>query len=292
MADPTVSVRDLTTWRDSKAVLDSISADVLPGDIIGVLGKNGAGKTTLLETLLGFSRPDRGSVAVFGEDALHLSAAAKARIGFLPQQDELFGMLNGRQQLAIVAAFHAHWDHALIERLTAEWTVPLTRRIDSLSVGERQKLGVLAALGHHPDLLVLDEPVASLDPIARRQFLQQLFAIGENERRAVLFSSHIVSDLERAANKVWIVKDGRLHWQGELDALKESVVRLHIRSRAPLPANLAAPNALATRIDGNTAMVTVTQWQPALADTLASQFDARIDVEGLGLEDIFLELHR
>ena len=97
---------------------------------------------------------------------------------------------------------------------------------------------------------MLDEPVASLDPIARRQFLQQLFAIAENDKRAVLFSSHIVSDLERAANKVWIVKDGRLHWQGELDALKESVVRLHIRARAPLPPDLAVPNALATRVDG------------------------------------------
>ena len=119
----------------------------------------------------------------------------------------------------------------LIERLVAEWSVPLDRRIATLSVGERQKLSVLAALGHQPDLLVLDEPVASLDPIARRQFLHELFAIAESHARAVLFSSHIVSDLERAANKVWIVKDGRLHWQGEIDALKESVVRLQIRAR-------------------------------------------------------------
>ncbi|RPI57974.1 MAG: ABC transporter ATP-binding protein, partial [Lysobacterales bacterium] len=261
-------------------------------DIVGVLGKNGAGKTTLLETLLGFSPPSRGSVAVFGEDALHMSAAAKARIGFLPQQDELFAMLNGKQHLAIVSAFHANWDRALIERLIGEWSVPLTRRIDSLSVGERQKLAVLSALGHHPDLLVLDEPVASLDPIARRQFLQQLFTIAENDRRAVLFSSHIVSDLERAANKVWIVKDGRLHWQGELDALKESVVRLHIRARAPLPPDLGLPNALATRTNGNSATATVVQWQPALADALAQRLGATVEVEALGLEDIFLELHR
>jgi ABC-2 type transport system ATP-binding protein len=265
---------------------------VLPGDIIGVLGKNGAGKTTLLETLLGFSLPSRGSVAVFGEDALQMSAAAKARIGFLPQQDELFGMLNGKQHLAIVSAFHASWDRALIERLVAEWSVPLTRRIDSLSVGERQKLAVLSALGHHPDLLVLDEPVASLDPIARRQFLQQLFTLAENDRRAVLFSSHIVSDLERAANKVWIVKDGRLHWQGELDALKESVVRLHVRAREPLPPDFGIPNALATRTAGNSATASVAQWQPGLADELAKRLDASVEVEALGLEDIFLELHR
>jgi ABC-2 type transport system ATP-binding protein len=292
MAEPIVSARDVTKLFGEKVALDGVSVDVLPGDIVGVLGKNGAGKTTLLETLLGFSPPSRGSVAVFGEDALHMSSAAKGRIGFLPQQDELFAMLNGKQHLGIVSAFHANWDRALIEHLIAEWSVPLTRRIDSLSVGERQKLAVLSALGHHPDLLVLDEPVASLDPIARRQFLQQLFTIAENDKRAVLFSSHIVSDLERAANKVWIVKDGRLHWQGELDALKESVVRLHIQARAPLPPDLGIPNTLATRTNGNSATATVVQWQPALADELAMRLDASVEVEALGLEDIFLELHR
>jgi ABC-2 type transport system ATP-binding protein len=151
---------------------------------------------------------------------------------------------------------------------------------------------VLSALGHHPDLLVLDEPVASLDPIARRQFLHELFAIAESPARAVLFSSHIVSDLERAANKVWIVKNGRLHWQGELDALKESVVRLQIRARKPLPAELGVANALATRIDGNVAQVTVASWQPQSTHALAQRLDASVEVEPLALEEIFLELHR
>jgi ABC-2 type transport system ATP-binding protein len=292
MREPILTARNLTKRFGAKTALDGVSADVFPGDIVGVLGKNGAGKTTLLETLLGFSPPNGGTVAVFGEESLEMSEAAKARIGFLSQQDELFAMLNGKQHLAIVSAFHPNWDRALIERLVVEWTVPLDRRIDSLSVGERQKLAVLSALGHHPDLLVLDEPVASLDPIARRQFLQQLFEIAENERRAVLFSSHIVSDLERAANKVWIVKDGRLRWQGDLDALKESVVRLHIHARAPLAADLALPNALAVRVVGNQATATITEWQPALAEGLSKRLDASIDVETLGLEEIFLELHR
>ena len=138
MAEPIVAARDVTKLFGSQTALDAVNADVFPGDIIGVLGKNGAGKTTLLETLLGFSTPNRGSVTVFGEDALAMSAQTKARIGFLPQLDELFAMLNGKQHLAIVSAFHANWDRALVERLVAEWSVPLTRRIDSLSVGERR----------------------------------------------------------------------------------------------------------------------------------------------------------
>jgi ABC-2 type transport system ATP-binding protein len=292
MREPLAAARNLSKIFDSKVALDDVSAEVFPGDIIGVLGKNGAGKTTLLETMLGFSPPTRGSTSVFGEDSMQLSAAAKARIGFVPQQDELIGALNGKQLLAIVAAFHANWDHAFVERLVAEWGVPLDRRIATLSVGERQKLTVLASLGHHPDLLVLDEPVASLDPIARRQFLHELFAIAESTARAVLFSSHIVSDLERAANRVWIVKDGRLHWQGEIDALKESVVRLQIRARRPLPPDLGVPNALAARVEGLIAQATVAKWEPASTDALARRLDAAIDVEPLGLEEIFLELHR
>ncbi|HEY3519235.1 MAG TPA: ABC transporter ATP-binding protein [Gammaproteobacteria bacterium] len=292
MREPIATARSVSKIFDSKVALDDVSAEVFPGDIIGVLGKNGAGKTTLLETMLGFSPPTRGSTSVFGESSMQMSEAAKARIGFVPQQDELLGVLDGEQLLAIVAAFHANWDSAFVNRLVAEWSVPLDRRVAALSVGERQKLAVLASLGHHPDLLVLDEPVASLDPIARRQFLHELFAIAESTSRAVLFSSHIVSDLERAANKVWIVKNGRLHWQGEIDALKESVVRLQIRAHKPLPKDINVPNALATRVEGHVAQATVAKWTPESTDALALRLDAAVEVEPLSLEEIFLELHR
>jgi ABC-2 type transport system ATP-binding protein len=159
-------------------------------------------------------------------------------------------------------------------------------------VGERQKLSVLLALGHHPELLVLDEPVASLDPIARRRFFQELFEIAASTTRAVLFSSHIVTDLERAANKIWIIKDGRLYWQGDVDALKENVVRLHVRAKTPLPIDVPVPHRLAYRVEGNRATIAVAQWSPGQRDALAKELDADIDVEPLGLEEIFVELHK
>jgi len=292
MTEPIVSARSLSKRFASKDVLHEISADVEAGDIVGVLGKNGAGKTTLLEVLLGFSPASSGTAEVFGEPSLELSAAAKARVGFVPQQDELVDILSGAQQLNLTAAFYGHWDRALIERLTTEWEIPLERRILTLSVGERQKLALLLALGSHPELLVLDEPVASLDPIARRRFITEIVDRARDARRTVLFSSHIVSDLERAANKVWILKDGRLAWAGDLDALKESVVRLHIRGRRALPADLQVPDALTSRIDGAHATVAATRWTGERATALAARLDADVDVENLGLEDIFLELHR
>ena len=185
--------------------LDGVSVEVERGDVIGVLGKNGAGKTTLLELLLGFGVPAAGGAEVFGFDSVSLPAAAKARIGFVPQQDELMDMLTGRQQLRITAAFHQQWHADLIDRLVADWEVPLDRPIRGLSVGERQKLSVLLALGHKPELLVLDEPVASLDHVARRRFLQALVNLTDGHDRAIVFSTHIVSDLERVANRLWIL---------------------------------------------------------------------------------------
>ena len=290
MSEPVVRMHALAKRFGAKQVLEDVSATAMPGDVVAVLGKNGAGKTTLLELLLGFGPPSSGTAEVFGHPSMALPEAAKARIGFVPQQDELIDLLTGAQQLRIVESFHRRWDRALVERLTQEWQVPLGRRVSSLSLGERQKISLLLALGHRPELLVLDEPVASLDPIARRDFLRQLLT-SDHDGRTVLFSSHIVSDLERAANKAWIVKDGRLAWQGELDALKESVVRLHIRGRRPLAEDVAIPGALARRVDGTTAVVAVADWTPSARAPLAERLDAVIEVEPLGLEDIFLELH-
>jgi ABC-2 type transport system ATP-binding protein len=210
----------------------------------------------------------------------------------VPQQDELIDLLTGAQQLSLTAAFYDQWDRALIERLSSAWEIPLGRRIQTLSVGERQKLSLLLALGAHPEVLVLDEPVASLDPIARRQFITEIVDGARGTQRTVLFSSHIVSDLERAANKVWIIKDGRLAWAGDLDALKESVVRLHIHGRRALPGDLRVPDALASRVEGSHATVAAAHWTSERAEALASRLDADLEVESLALEDIFLELHR
>ena len=195
-------------------VFDDLSFRVEPGDVIGVLGKNGAGKTTLLELMLGFTPASSGEVRLFGHESFRLPADAKARVGFVPQQDELVGQLSVADQLRVIASFYPRWDHELIARLCSEWGVEPRGRIKSMSVGERQKLSILLALGHRPELLFLDEPVASLDPLARRQFLEQIVEISAGGERAAVFSSHIVSDIERLANRIWILKDGRFAWQG------------------------------------------------------------------------------
>jgi ABC-2 type transport system ATP-binding protein len=290
--EPYVVARELSKSFDGKRVLGEVSCDVQPGDIVGVLGKNGAGKTTLLELVLGFTPATSGRVEVFGHESYRLPGAAKARVGFVPQQDELVNQLTVADQIGVISSFYPRWDYALVARLCAEWGVDSRQRIKGMSVGQRQKLSILLALGHRPDLLILDEPVASLDPIARRQFLEQIVEVAADGSRSVVFSSHIVSDVERLANKIWILKDQRMYWQGDFDSLKESIVRLHVRARSALPESLAIPNVLNLKRNGTTATAVVKDWQPEIEETLSAQLDAELDVEHLGLEDIFLELHR
>ena len=292
MNSATVEASHLGKAFGSKRVLHDLSFGVSPGDVIGVLGKNGAGKTTLLELMLGFTQPTDGVVRVFGHESYRLPGDAKSRVGFVPQQDELLDSLNVADQLRVIASFYPRWDSELISRLCGEWSIDLEARIKSMSVGERQKLSILLAFGHKPDLLILDEPVASLDPIARRQFLEQLVEISADGRRAIIFSSHIVSDIERLANRIWILKEGRLDWQGDLDSLKESIVRLHLRGAATLPDSLQIPGALSVRREGQFATAVVRDWSHATQADLVRQIAGQVTVEPLALEEIFLELHR
>jgi ABC-2 type transport system ATP-binding protein len=287
-----VSAEKLGKSFGPKRVLDDVSFAVQPGDVVGVLGKNGAGKTTLLELMLGFTPASTGSVRIFGHDSYRMPADAKARVGFVPQQDELLSPLSAGDQIRLIASFYQHWDQPLIERLCADWGVDRKARVRGMSVGERQKLSILLALGHRPDILILDEPVASLDPIARRQFLEQIVEVASDGQRSVVFSSHIVSDIERLANRIWILKEGRFYWNGDLDSLKESFVRVHIRGERALPEHLVIPHSVSVRRHDAHAIAVVSDWSESARAAIESVTGASVEVETLSLEEIFVELHR
>jgi ABC-2 type transport system ATP-binding protein len=292
MTSPTVQGFNVSKTFGTRQVLRPMSFEVAPGDVIGVLGKNGAGKTTLLELVLGFGAPSGGQVRVFGHESHRLPGSIKSRVGFVPQQDELLDQMTVASQLRVIAGFYPEWDSSLVEELCAEWNVNPQARIKTMSVGERQKLSILLAFGHKPDLLILDEPVASLDPVARRQFLEQLLKISTDGDRAIVFSSHIVSDIERLANRIWILKDGELAWQGDLDSLKDSIVRIHIRSAGAELPELQIPGVITMIREGAFATAVVRHWNPEVQRKLEQAFSLQIEVEALGLEEIFLELHR
>ena len=238
-------------------MLDRLDLEIPAGTVVGLLGKNGAGKTTLLRCALGLARPEHGTVTILGEPAWNLSASAKQHIGYVPQTPQLYPWMQVRHIIDYTGSFYARWNRAAGRpRWSHDWQIPLDRRAGTLSVGELQKLAIVLALGHEPELLVLDEPVASLDPAARREFLKVVLEIAAGGKRSVIFSTHITSDLERVADRVAILQKGQISFFGELGELKDQIKRLRLISTNTLPERFELPGILRQRIEGNQALVT------------------------------------
>jgi ABC-2 type transport system ATP-binding protein len=224
MSETIIHATAISKHAGARLVLDRIDWEIMPGQVIGLLGCNGAGKTTLLECLLGLRETDGGHITIFGENVASLSEAARARIGYVPQESALFEWLTPRQMLDYFKTLYPRWNDAKVERLLGLWNLDgaaSNKPIGKLSGGEKQRLSIIRALGHDPDLLVLDEPVSALDPLGRRDFLLELIEGVIERGTTVLFSTHILSDLERVALDVAFLKDGKIALQGPLDTLME-----------------------------------------------------------------------
>lgn len=291
MTEFAIDVSHLRKQFGSKVVLNDVTLKIPRGQITGLLGLNGAGKSTLIKCLLGLLRPTSGSVTVLGKDAWDLEDQQKMRLGYVPQEVSLYPWMTVRQIVNYVSAFYTNWDNAWSDELLRRWELPLSDRFGPLSVGQKQKLALVLALGHRPELLILDEPVASLDPVARRWFLESILEMASDDRHTVLFSTHITSDLERVASHVALMKEGVILFHDELDTLKDQVKRLRLETASDLPQSFSVQGALRTEIHGRNAIVTVPSASTALVDELQDRWSAQIAVEDLNLEEIFLEMH-
>ena len=286
-----VRVSGLVKRFGPRAVLDRVDLEVPRGQVIGLLGLNGSGKSTLIKCLLGLLKADEGSATVLGTDAWQLADREKARIGYVPQEATLYPWLTVRQTVAYVSSFYSRWDRAWGDELLRRWDLPLGHRVGPLSVGQKQKLALVLALGHRPELLILDEPVASLDPVARRWFLETVLETAADGAGTVLFSTHITSDLERVASHVALLREGKVMFHDEIDVLKDRVKRLRIEAQADLPADLHLPGTLRQEVRGRQALVTVDGVDAPLVAGVRERFAAEVVVDNLNLEEIFLELH-
>ena len=220
-------------WSSARTrVLDHVDLGVPEGAVVGLVGRNGAGKSTLMRCLLGLQTPDEGEARLLGEPSLALTDRVRERLGYAAQTPDLFPRLNGREHLEEIAAVYPDVDLPGAVALAARLDLPLGRRADALSLGDQQKLAVVLALAHDPDLLLLDEPVASLDPISRRDFMRALFAMRRKAApRTVLISSHLLTDLERVVSHVLFLREGRLQLFVGWDDAVEHLRCLHCAQR-------------------------------------------------------------
>lgn len=293
-----IATHDLTKTYGSNRGIRNINLEIEQGEIFGFLGPNGAGKSTTLRTLLGFMKPSSGSAEILGMDIATERSRIHERVGNLPGEFALDDQMTGRQLIALFARLRAvsstSYADELAERLDADLDRPMRR----LSRGNKQKIGIIQALFHQPDVIILDEPTGGLDPLAQETFLD-LIADAKSRQQTVFFSSHVLAEIERVADRVGIIRDGELVAVEDPTALTGKTFR-HVRIQ--FPDNSGASNGLAgiearfSRINGVEALKLdgVTMTFGAHGDLnevirLAAQCDlVTMEIERPSLEEVFL----
>lgn len=224
-----IEVRNLSRTFQQKRALDDVSLRVPTGCVLGLVGENGAGKTTLIKHLLGLLRAERGQVQVFGYNPVTDPPAVLSRIGYLSENRDLPAWMRVSELINYTQAFYPTWDQGYAESLRSQFNLDPHAKIRNLSRGELAKAGLLVALSYRPALLLLDEPSSGLDPVVRREILEAIVRTVADEGRTVLFSSHLLDEVERVADRIAMMVQGRIVLQGSLDDIKESHHALTLR---------------------------------------------------------------
>jgi ABC-2 type transport system ATP-binding protein len=238
-------MRHVSRCFGEKYALDDVSFRVPRGTVVGLVGENGAGKTTLIKHILGLLKAQTGTVRVFGLDPVADPVGVLSRIGYLSEEPDMPGWMRVRELVRYVAAFYPTWDHDYAERLRREFDLDPAAKVKHLSKGQRARAGLLVALAYRPELLLLDEPSSGLDPIVRRDILGAIIRTIADEGRTVLFSSHLLAEVERVSDQVAMIKSGRILFCDSLDRLKALHARLTLRFETPQPAPPPLAGALA-----------------------------------------------
>ena len=226
---PIVQVEKLTRRFGDKVAIHELSLVIPRGGVFGLIGGNGAGKTTLLRHLLGMLKAQSGSVRVFGLDPVENPVGVLGRIGYLSENRDLPNWMRVRELMRYTQAFYPAWDERYAEELREAFDLDPKARVRNLSRGQRARAGLLVAIAHRPELLVLDEPSSGLDPVVRRDILGAIIRTIGDEGRTVLFSSHLLDEVERVADRVAIIHQGKIILTSSMDEMKETHRRITVR---------------------------------------------------------------
>ncbi|HEY3560605.1 MAG TPA: ABC transporter ATP-binding protein [Kribbella sp.] len=288
-----IRTRGLTKRFGRRTALDRLDLDVPAGVIVGYLGPNGAGKTTTIRLLAGLIRPSAGSAVVFGFDAADQYDTIQRRIGYLPGDFVAYPDLTGTQYLDYFAHLYGGVDRERIELLAKRFELDLGIRIGALSRGNRQKIGIVQAFMHEPDLLILDEPTSGLDPLMQREF-RTLLRETRDAGRTVFLSSHVLSEVEAVADTVAILRAGRLVTVQSVQALKDRARRrldLTFAGTPPADRIHAVPGVQHVTIEGRTVRVAVTGSTAELLKAVAPYDVTNILSHEADLEAAFLDYY-
>jgi ABC-2 type transport system ATP-binding protein len=284
MNDTALELHAVAKRFGSQQVLVDESFRVERGRTFAVLGRNGAGKTTTIQMMLGLLAPDAGEIRVLGLDPARSAVELRRRVGYLAEDQRMFGWMKVQELLRFTAAFYPTWDAALAKDLAGRFELSATVRVKHLSKGQGVRLGLLLALAHRPELVILDDPTLGLDPIMRKEFLRDVVTHLQGRGATVFFSSHLLYEIEPVADEVAILEGGRIVRQMETEALRGHVKRL-ILATADYERLAPLPGMLGEQRRGGQVAVTVED--PARALQVAAAAGLQPQVVDLNLDEIF-----
>lgn len=281
-------IENLTKAYPNHVALKAINLEITAGHVVGLLGRNGAGKTTLLQLAAGLLLPTAGTCRTLGQLTDKLDTPELSRLGLVLQEGKFIEWMTAAQHLEFTASFYPKWDHDLQKRITEILELPLDKKIAHLSTGDRQKVGILLGVCHRPEFLLLDEPISSLDPIARASMLNVLLELLRDDGCTVLISSHILNDVEKILDWVVALDAGRLTENAAFDALQESFAEWTVTAGArPLPAKFTEPSILAQQGNERLARLTVRTNDPDAPAEFAATHGVELSRRPLNLEEMF-----
>src|SRR5678815_5317006 len=228
-ADTVVDVNEISRTFGTKRALDRVTFRATEGKVYGLVGSNGAGKTTLIRHVLGLLRAQSGSVRVFGLDPVRDPVGVLSRIGYLSEERDLPEWMRIDELMRYTQAYHPTWDMSYANELVETFGLDPSKRIKELSKGMRAQAGLVAAVAHRPELLVLDEPSSGLDVVVRRDILDAIVRTVADDGRTVLFSSHLLEEVERMSDHITMLQDGRVMLEGALDDVRHNYQRSRVR---------------------------------------------------------------
>ena len=293
-ARPAIATSGLSKDFGSGRGLFGLDLEVREGEVFGFLGPNGAGKSTTMRLLLDLIRPTSGSARMLGLDTITDSLEIRRRVGFLPGDFALYPKLTGRAMLDYLAELRGGVDPRVRDSLVERFGADIDRPIRHLSTGNRQKIGLVQAFMHEPELLILDEPIAGLDPLVQQSFHALLGEVSA-EGRTVFLSSHTLSEVERVTDRLAILREGRLVVVDSLENLRKvAVQRLEIEFGEPIDVAefRALPGVTEVHAEGSTVTVGFEGSADAVVKAAAKHEVRAIRPREEDLEDIFLQYYK
>lgn len=284
MSEPAIELQAVTKSFRRNQVLRGVTMRVERGKTFAFLGRNAAGKTTTIRMLLGLLKRDEGVIRVLGLAPSTEAIELRRRVGYLAEDQTMYGWMKVAEILSFVAPFYPTWDHDLALRYVREFELPAGTKIKHLSKGQNVRLGLVLALAHRPELVILDDPALGLDPIMRKQFNRDLITHLQGEGRTVFYSSHLLYEVEPVADEVAILDHGQVVRQADTEALRRDVKQLQM-SRDSYAAHARLLTVLGARCDGERMLVTVQNAEKAIEILRYEGVDFR--VVDLNLDEIF-----